>query len=599
MNARMWIASVVALVVASHSCSAARPDAHGALAGIDTLLHATEYYRLTVEELEQYNIHTIEDILELIPGIAWWREGPPGSRGGYSIEGRSGDGVILLLGGEPFHDPVTLEPLSRFLPLSRLKAIEVYYGGSPFIAGGTSSNVVVNIIVGEGGAPGPMSQVEFTYGGGNRRARRVWFASPKGRLSAAVAYDEYLQDAVEALVELPNRKLGDYDSRSVLFDLVLAPDSLQSILVRFHRFEDTYVGTFLSSVEDIRYDGFDSNLRYRRGGLTVSLQQRTLEQKRRAGRLSGFVTSGAVRYRGRAGGLEVRCYCTGERAHFGNRIWGIPFDPSLHRFEGGIAVGGTGPASLAWRGGLVGGLHSESGGYTGGEIGVSINLAGWFSPHISLARRMRLPSALELFQPVTDMTLGGEEYSISGNPGLEPEVTEEAALGVSISSFLSARLFVRRERSRIILSGSGPAVYSAEGEADVAGGRCNLWKNGRLLGFEYGLDLGVEIYGERSEFTPGIPEYRILGNFSLSRRLFKNTETAALRIHSEAVGERSWEGIALDPYQVVHVAASLTVMSARLQFQVKNLIAAQYETIPGFLMPERHFRLGIHWALFD
>ncbi|UCF06752.1 MAG: TonB-dependent receptor [bacterium] len=574
-------------------------EASRAVFSADTLLFPTEAYVVTAEELDHYNIHTLEDILELLFGVTWWREGPPGSRSGFSIGGRSDTGITLLVNGEPFYDPYTYEPLARFLPLSRVKAVEVLFGGSPFVTGVCSSNGVINCIVDEAGGVGPLSEVEFTYGRNNRRARRVWFSTPGDAISASIAYDEYLQDAFESYPAIWGRRLGDYNSRSVLIDLVIEPDSVQSLCCKIQRYDDMYIGTPLSAIEGIRYDGFDSMIRYRRSGLVLSVGQRNLEQTRRAGRITGFATVGSVRYSGRISGIQLRTYCSGERSVFENRLWGVTFDPSFHRIEGGITVGGFGPAGTTWRAGLCGGGHSEIEGYIGGEAGVSIGRSDGFSQSLAVARRLRLPSAMELFQPELEKTLDGIEFATSGAIDLEPEVMEEVSLGTRLFSILTANFFLRRERFRIELRGYDPAEFRAEGAAEVIGGSGIFTRRGRFLGFDYGINMGLEVFGKRSAYTNGIPEYRVRGGTYLSRRLFKQTETLSIRFDFEAAGDRIWEDMALDPYQVLHLSAGMTIMSARIRFQVRNLLDETYETVPGFSMSGRYFIIGMTWSLFD
>jgi outer membrane cobalamin receptor len=70
-------------------------------------------------------------------------------------------------------------------------------------------------------------------------------------------------------------------------------------------------------------------------------------------------------------------------------------------------------------------------------------------------------------------------------------------------------------------------------------------------------------------------------------------------VSSEAAGERSWDGIGLDPYRVLNVSASLSIMSARVSFDFNNILDAAYETVSGFQMPRRHYLIGVFWELFD
>ena len=144
----------------------------GSIAG-DSLLMPTEVFVITREELIERNVHTFDDILLLIPGVSLWREGPHGAEGGFSIDGRSHRGVNLLVNGIPTIDAYTLESLTRFLPLSRLLRVEVFYSGSPCFSGDLSSRGFINVVLEEGGREGPASEIDFTYGTANRRAAGV------------------------------------------------------------------------------------------------------------------------------------------------------------------------------------------------------------------------------------------------------------------------------------------------------------------------------------------------------------------------------------------------------------------------------------------
>ncbi|MCK4236246.1 MAG: Plug domain-containing protein, partial [Candidatus Krumholzibacteria bacterium] len=102
-SAAVFGAVLVTLAVAS-SVRVSAEGLNGSIAG-DSLLFPTEVFVITREDLIDYNIHTLDDILELLPGVVSWRAGPPGSRSGFSIDGRSSYGVTLLVNGEPLYDP--------------------------------------------------------------------------------------------------------------------------------------------------------------------------------------------------------------------------------------------------------------------------------------------------------------------------------------------------------------------------------------------------------------------------------------------------------------------------------------------------------------
>lgn len=600
---RLFLPQIVCVLVVL----ALTPPAAGALSrengealSEESFFFPTEMYVITADELVRRNVHTLEDILEMLPGVYHWIAGPRGSRAGFSIDGRGYRGATLLINGKPFYDPYTFEPLARFLPVSRLERVEVIYSGSPLHTGDVSSNGAINFVIREGGEKGPRSEAAFTYGRNNRRARRIWFSTPQAKVGATLAYDEYLQDAFESYIPVPKRRIGDYDARSVLMDIWMGSDAGDEVLVRLHRYEDTYVGTASSPVEDVRFDGFDTEIRYRRNGFYAAVGQRGLSLSRRSVHRSDILTEATAGWAGMIGGVSARTFVSVERticAHTEDRI---VFEPSFHRVEGGAFAGGGFPGSVGWRLGVCGGNHSIAGAYIGGEAGIRRGYGENVSFSLLASRRLRIPSAQELFQPElagnTTRAFGG--VSTMGDESLGAEITEELALG-AVAGPITLDIFARRERARIILAGREPAVYSGEGNDAVLGFRGSFSRRGTVYGFRYRVTAGAEYFGERSDYTVGIPEYRARCGFGLERAVFEETETAGVRCDFEAAGPRDWDGVTLGSYVVGGVAASMTLLSATITVQMNNVFDTSYETYPGFRMPERHYVIGVVWEFFD
>ena len=569
----------------------------GSIAG-DSLLMPTEAYVLTREDLIERNIHTLDDILEMLPGVTLWREGPHGAYGGFSIDGRSHRGVNLLVNGVPVIDRYTMESLTRFLPLSRLLRVEVVYSGSPYFSGDLSSRGFINLVMEEGGREGPDSEVDFTFGSSNRRARRAWFATPRSYVSAALAYDEYLQDGVEAYPAIPRRLLGKDDMRSVLAELAMRTSAGDDVLFRFQRYEDSYYGTSYSYGEDVRRSGFGSELLYRRAGFSSSITQRVLELARLSGRIRERSVGGGVRWNGAVAGLGMRVFASAERAEFENDLWDVHFAPSYGRVEGGAVFGGRLPSNVTWRLGAFGGDHSAVGRYGSAEVAIAKGWSEHFSQDVMVARRLRIPSAEELFQPALSKTIDGRTYATMGNPDLSPEVADELSLGFRLSG-ASLSLFGRSEKSIVLLSGTNPAVYRSEGSGTVSGVRARFSGHARILGIDCKLSLGVEGYPGRDALAGGVPRYRAAGEAGLQRRIFSGTELISLKLDSQLAGEREWSGAALPAYHVHNVSASLSIMSTRVSFEYRNILNERYETVPGYTMPPRHYIIGVFWELFD
>jgi len=562
----------------------------------DSLSFPGEVLIITREDLSEYNIHTLDDVLRLIPGASAWREGPPASAGAFTLDGRSTQGVLLLLNGEPLTDPYDLGQLDNFIPFSRLERIEIHYRSSPFLSGDMSAAAAVNVLLEEGGRPAPSSELEFTFGRGNRRARRIWFSTPSAEISGLIAYDEYLQDEFESYISNPSWKLGKYDGRSVLLELRLDRGAGQGVRLRLHRYEDTYLGTAYSTTEDIRYDGYDAGLGYRRGGLDLSIRQRVVNLSRLGTRRSALLLGGILRWSGSFGGADGRIFVSGERASFDEVMRSAWIEPSMHRVEGGIqAVWHTG-SDLAWRAGCYAGEQKEIGAYIAGEAGLSWTGNTILQPHVAARRNVRAPSAQEIFQPESLLALNGIDYLPGGNSGLEPELSEEIALGARLLGSLTIDLFARNEKGRIV---PVEGLYGNVDGGRVTGARGLYAGSGSLFGIHCGLNGSLELFGERSDFTQGIPEYRVRGGLLLRREVFKATETVSLRWDVEVVGDRYWEAADLQGYMTHDLSCSLTLLRARIVFQYRNILNEEYETAPGYLMPGRHYIVGIWWELLD
>ncbi len=584
----------------------------GSLAA-DSLALPTEVFVITRGELIEHNVHTLDDIILLMPGVSLWREGPHGADGGFSIDGRTYRGVNFLVNGVPCIDSYLLESLTRFLPLSRLLRVEVFYSGSPCFSGDLSSRGFINVVLEEGGRESPASEVDFTYGTANRRARRAWFATPRAHLGAALSYDEYLQDGVNAYPADPDQRLGLYDMRSVLAELWIRTDAGDQARFSVHRYEESSVGTSYPGEddEDVRRSGFASELRYRRSGFSALLAQRVLDLSRIAGRIREHSLLGEARWAGRVLGLGVRAFGAASRSDFENDYRWIAsdpdaaasgelahFSPSFNRVEGGLALGGAASPGVTWRLGAFGGRHSDVGAYGGAEVALGKAWGGAFSQDVVLARRVRIPSAEELYQPALTKTFDGAAYATTGNPDLVPEISNELSLGFTCSN-VTLSLFGRDEQSLIVLSGADSAVYRSEGSGRVVGARARFAGRARIIGFDGFLSVAAEGYPERGSLADGVPEYRAIGEAGLQRGLFGASELLSIKLGSEASGTRRWGATKLPAYQVLNFSASISIMSARVIYEYRNILNEKYETAPGYTMPMRHYIIGFFWEILD
>ncbi len=611
VRSRRIIFLLAMALVAILSFFSAEADGRDNLRGsvlADSLAFPGEVFVLSSDALADRRINSLEDILDLLPGVSYSRGGPIGSTLYISVEGRPMTGVQLLLNGHPFSDPWDGRPLARFVLMSRLRQVEVIYSSSPGLTGRSGSGSVINLVIEEGGRKGPLAVGDFSNGRGNRRSRRFWFSTPESFINLTVAYDEYLQDASEAIVSSPGDLIGQYNSRSFMSELKVVTDSDESLLLHFQKYEDTYRGTMYvpfrpgegDSGEDVRYSGVDSRIELRKNGLEFSAGQRLVEMKRNTGITSGLVLSGGGKWSFCSGGLDLKIFMTGERVAFENRVSGRYFGPEYYDLRGGLlAGGGSGGGGIRWRGGIFTGYHDGVGYWMGGEAGLTRGASDGFYQKVMLARRMTLPSAEQLFHPAVDPGLSGMEPAIAGNPDLAAGVMDEISAGVGFNERLHFDLFARRERERSFYDTEDPLVWNSGGDSEVVGGRLRYSDNGSRFGIDYGYSFSAEYFSNRSQYTYGVPEYRFLGGIYLKRLSFKDTETITLRMDSVASGERDWPGTRLGRYTVHNLSFSCTVMSAVIQLQYNNVFDTEYETIPGYLMDRRHYRFGFIWYIFD
>ncbi|MBN2071438.1 MAG: TonB-dependent receptor plug domain-containing protein [Candidatus Krumholzibacteriota bacterium] len=571
----------------------------------DSLLFTGEFYVITAEDLAAWNINTVEDILEMVPGVAFWRKGPEGAAVSFSVDGDLPRGMIFLINGLPYSDPYNNDPLLRFVPLSRLLRVEVVYGSIVLPSGIPAPGGAINIVIEEGGRKGPMAVADFTNGRLSRRSRRIWFSTPDSPVNLTFAYDEYLQDPSKSLVERESSFIGSYKSRSILTELLFKGEGKEHLFFRLQRFDDAYKGTRLIPIipgsgntgEDISYYGIDAHMRYTREDLSVLLRQRVVEMKRYCGWTSGQIIEGSLKWKADLGLLTLNPSLNAERATFENRLWGDYFHPEYTVVSGGVTATGR-FLSLKFRSNINTGHHSTAGNWIAGAAGISREAENGTYQNINISRSIRMPVSEELFQPQLDYTVDGIFLGSEGNIGLDPEQVDEISAGFGFLGRVSVDLFARRERERILLARDN-SRYQSSGRSDVTGIRSSINGDGKAFGIDLAARAGGEYFGKRSDFTYGIPEYRITGEIRIKRRFFKDTETLMLMLGGAIVGPRDWDGIELGRYTILNASFSMTVMSAIVKIEMRNLFDTQYQTVPGYLMPERHFRVGVIWKIFD
>ena len=566
----------------------------GSFEAADSLALPGEVYVIESDYLQRLNIDTLDDILQIVPGASFWREGVPGSKTGFSI---CGERAQLLVNGRLKDNIYTSEPLIKFIDLARLKRVEVIYRGGLSLTGELNSGKAVNLIVEEGGRETPFTQAKFTYGGNNRRSRRIWFSTPRSHISAAVSYNEYLQDAMESVDFGQNRLIGKDHIKSIAFEVCLGREA--DAVMHLTRFEDAFNGTACDRYEEIRTSGFDSWIDYARGGFRGSIRHRGIERLRDSGRMSGLCSDLDIQMNCSLGDIDLRGFLKGRNYLLENRFGGLESDPRVHNYYGGITLHTRAADRYPVRGSVFLGHHSEAEGYPGWELGAGREGKGGAYQSISVSRRPDLPSVAQLFHPLS----AGDypeclDVVSAGFAGLNPAITEELSLENSFRFGLMLNLFHRRIHSAIKENAEGSLVNSA-GRNEVSGIRAGLDRSFAWRRFDLRLEAGGEYFFDRSGLGSGIPEYGAVGNLYLSFPIFKETEVMTIHLNSIVFGEREWNEQGADPAAVHNFSLSMTLMSALVRFQYKNILNTEYQTVPGYFMAERHFRVGILWNLPD
>jgi len=117
---------------------------------------------LTGDEIEAYGVHSIPELLQLLPGLDVRRRGVYGVQADLSIRGGSFEQVLVLIDGVPVNNPQTgHHTLDLPVPAAAIDRVEVLYGPGSALYGADAAGGVVQIftkagpteVAGEGHRP--------------------------------------------------------------------------------------------------------------------------------------------------------------------------------------------------------------------------------------------------------------------------------------------------------------------------------------------------------------------------------------------------------------------------------------------------------------
>ena len=380
--------------------------------------------------------------------------------------------------------------------------------------------------------------------------------------------------------------------RSVLAEIAMRTAAGDEVRFGIQRYEDSYVGTSYPDVddEDVRRSGFGSEILYRRAGFSGSITQRVLDLSRLSGRVRERSLGGGVRWTGQRRSVSASAlFGSAERSNsrtisMGGGRGGRHFAPSFDRFEGGVSVRGEGlfERDLAPR--RVRGGHSAAGG-TGARRWRSARGGAGASPRTSISPAPADPFRGGAFPAGPDEDVRRREVRDDGQAGSLPAIADELSIGFRLPS-VSLSLFGRDEKSRSSSLARTPPVTGRREAAPSPALR------GRFAGAREdprlrlpSLDRGSRDIpnAARSPTASRLPRDGGSGpagaGYSRARSSFRSSSVLRPR------ARRWWGGTALPPYRVFNVAASLSIMSARVSFEYKNILNDRYETVPGYTMP--------------
>ena len=101
------------------------------------------------EEILDLPVHSIQDVLAIIPGIALARRGAPGVQGDLNIRGSSFEQAVVMVNGIRVNNPQSgHHHLDLFVPLEAIDHIEVLFGPGSAGYGPDAFGGAVNIVTG-------------------------------------------------------------------------------------------------------------------------------------------------------------------------------------------------------------------------------------------------------------------------------------------------------------------------------------------------------------------------------------------------------------------------------------------------------------------
>jgi len=138
---------------------------------------------LTRQEIAELPVHSVQEVLALVPGAGLARRGTRGVQGDLNLRGATFEQALVMVNGVRVNNPQTgHHSLDVFVPLSSIERVEVLYGPGAAVHGPDAFGGAINIVtsapttsaffrIGENDLTG--GGASFTLGGG------VWLAAER------------------------------------------------------------------------------------------------------------------------------------------------------------------------------------------------------------------------------------------------------------------------------------------------------------------------------------------------------------------------------------------------------------------------------------
>jgi vitamin B12 transporter len=587
---------------------------------------------ITGEELREKQITTLQDALQLVPGVLAVRSGSYGGQTSLFMRGGQSDYVQVLVDGTPVNDPGGFLDIAN-IGIDNVDRIEVVRGPASVLYGANAVTGVVQIFTRDGRGPGRLT-LDLSGGSYGARDGQLALLAGDDRVSGSLSVAHHGSDGI---YDFNNASRQDDYSGA----LRLAPDdrssihlSLRHVNARSHIPTNGFgVAEDSNQFHDVtRSVGSIDAARFLTQRLEAHLLLTGSDAHTRSADLPDTPDEQcAFCYDSRAGtyraGADARLafYASPDLA----LTVGSLYERQRQHSSGSEARGRTIDAFYGQATGNIGARASF-----GAGIRLDDNSAfGTFSTYrlsagYLLGARTRLHASLgtAFKEPTVDQTSSTSPF-VRGNPDLRPERIRSWELGLSRSFgngavVLSATYFNQRFRD-IIQYDPMPPSEGAPNYVNVGAARANgaevearaavarIWD----LRASYTrlatrvTDAGVDA-GAGATYVKGERLLRRPSDLATLSVGVRPSPRGALHIDVGYVGNRvdidfaSFQRVEAEAYTKVDLSGELALLHSRVErdplaltLRIENLFDSDYQQIYGFRSPGRAVHLGVRMRL--